>query len=173
MGWNKFCLCRSWSSLLLFLWVRHHLTDWRELCELHLRIFKGQWWLLGFSAGGSEGCVCSHTQRAQTGGPWGLLLPRGGGCFAVARAPSWVWDSGLTKAAFHWWNITSGIFIPHPSLLTGAASFIENSNSLTLGVEQCDITNKSNDNLFTEYQLVFRFLREWRLGMENRLDNTR
>lgn len=60
------------------------------------------------------------------------------------------------------------------SLLTGTASLfgIENSNSLILGVEQCDIINKSNDNLFAEYQLVFSFLREQRLGMESRLDDT-
>lgn len=49
---------------------------------------------------------------------------------------------------------------------------VENSNSLILGVEQCDIINKSNDNLFAEYQLVFSFLREQRLGMESRLDDT-
>lgn len=106
-------------------------------------------------------------------GSW--LLPGKEAVF-LARAPSWVWGSEeLTKVAFHWWSITSGIFISHPSLLTGAASLfgIENINSLILGIEQCDIINKSNDNSFTEYQLVFSFLREWRLEMENRLDDTR
>ena len=60
------------------------------------------------------------------------------------------------------------------SLLTRTASLfgIENSNSLILGVEQCDIINKSNDNLFTEYQLVLSFLSEQRLRIESRLDDT-
>lgn len=63
---------------------------------------------------------------------------------------------------------------PSLSLLTGVAALpgVENTNSLILGVEQCDIINKSNGNLFTECQLVLSFLREWRLGRESRSGGT-
>lgn len=81
----------------------------------------------------------------------------------------------LRKGTFQWGSVTAGLLLfLWASLPTGTASLfgMENGNSLILRVEQCGIINRSNDNLFTEYQLAFSFLREQRWGMESRLDDT-
>lgn len=97
------------------------------------------------------------------------LLPRQG-CKQSAALRSAGERHGLLVKRYFWACLPVPL---SPSLPTGTASLagIEDSNSLVLGVEQCGIINKSNDNLFTEYQLAFSFLRGWRLGMESRLDD--
>lgn len=102
-----------------------------------------------------------------------LLL--GGTCWLVAGPSRAQSPQVLRKGTFQRGSVTAGRFLfLWASLPTGTASLfgVENGNSLILRVEQCDIINRSNDNLFTEYQLVFSFLREQRWGMEGRLDDT-
>lgn len=121
--------------------------------------------------------VCTDTRRgcrtAAVPGTW--CAPSGRNvlvhCWALSELRS-ADERRLSLGKRYCWTrvpVPLGLSVP-----TGTASLfgIENSNSLILRVEQCDIISRSNDNLFTEYQLVFGFLREQRWGMESRLDDT-